>query len=427
MKSTFKDFQHYVILNIVGQISYSCYTMTDTFFVAAACQTDGLTALNLAFLIFCILNGLGLMIGIGGGSQYAISRHHQDKANEIYTNCVYLVMLFSVFFEICGLFFSKQIVTFLGANHSVFDMTHTYLQILLFFSPAFLWNHCIQCFIRNDGAPEVATRAMVIGSISNIILDAIFIFKFGWKIKGAIIATGLAPIISLLVMMPYFLSKRNHFHFQFSNLTIKPIISNGISFFMNECTAGIIMFVYNFMILKLVGNMGVAAFSIITVISLVVNAIYNGLSQGMQPLLSRHYGHQHHQEVKDIFQYGLVMATILSILIYSIILIFTDQLVHIFNLQQDLSLQALAQEGMRYYFIACFFIGWNGVCMTFLASTERYRAAYLVSICKSVLILVPIVFLLGTLFGLKGVWCSYFCSETIVLILVTYILKSKVI
>lgn len=73
MKSTFKDFQHYVMLNIVGQISYSCYTMVDTFYVAAACQTDGLTALNLAFPIFCILNGLGLMIGIGGGSQYAIS------------------------------------------------------------------------------------------------------------------------------------------------------------------------------------------------------------------------------------------------------------------------------------------------------------------------------------------------------------------
>lgn len=425
MKSIFKDFRHYVILNILGQISYSCYTVADTFFVAAACQTDGLTALNLAYPVFCILNGLGLMIGIGGGSRYAINQHHQEKANEIYTNCIYLVILFSLFFVICGVFFSKQIVTFLGADHSVFDMTHTYLQILLFFAPGFLWNHCIQCFIRNDGAPEVATRAVVIGSISNICLDALFIFQFGWNIKGAIIATGLAPIISLLVMMPYFLLKRNRFHFQISRIDIQPIISNGISFFMNECTAAMIMFVYNFMILRITGNMGVAAFSIITVISLVVNAIYNGLSQGMQPLLSRHYGYQHRKEAKEIFQYGLITSVILSVLIYLIIWIFTAQFVFIFNLQQDLSLQTLAQEGMRYYFAACFFIGWNGVCMTFLASVERYRAAYIISICKSVLILVPMVLILGTIFGLKRVWCSYFCSEAIISILTMYLLKRE--
>lgn len=151
-KALFKDFSKYVSLSVLGQIALSCYTLSDTFFVSAKLGADGLTALNLAFPIFCILNGTGLMIGMGGGTKYSIyrSREESGKADRIFTNAIYLAALFACIFATAGAFFSEHIVKFLGADETLLDMTNTYAKVMLLFAPAFLLNNLLQCFVRND-------------------------------------------------------------------------------------------------------------------------------------------------------------------------------------------------------------------------------------------------------------------------------------
>ena len=155
--SIFKVFLKYVSLNILGQMAYSCYTLADTFFVSASLGANGLTALNLAFPVFCLINGTGLMIGMGGGTRYSIlkSRGEDDRANRVFTNAVYLVAFFSALFATAGLLFSGTIVRLLGADDTVFAMTNTYLRVMLLFAPAFLSNNLLQCFVRNDGRPSL--------------------------------------------------------------------------------------------------------------------------------------------------------------------------------------------------------------------------------------------------------------------------------
>lgn len=113
-KSVFKEFSKYISLNILGQVAFSCYTLADTFFVSAKLGTNGLTALNLAFPIFCVLNGIGLMIGIGAGNHYSILRNQEKKeeANKYFTNAIYLVVIFALLFVLLGIFGSKAIVRF---------------------------------------------------------------------------------------------------------------------------------------------------------------------------------------------------------------------------------------------------------------------------------------------------------------------------
>ena len=417
--SIFKVFLKYVSLNILGQMAYSCYTLADTFFVSADLGADGLTALNLAFPVFCLINGTGLMIGMGGGTRYSIlkSRGEADEANRVFTNAVYLTAAFAALFVIAGAFFSGTIVHLLGADDSVFEMTNTYLQIMLLFAPAFLSNNLLQCFVRNDGSPSLSMAAMISGSLSNIILDYLFIFPLRMGIFGAIFATGLAPIISLAVLSPYIIRRKNRFHFIKSvpyGKSLCGILSCGVPPFLTEVTSGIVMFLFNFILLRMAGNVGVAAFGVITVLSLVVVAIYTGLSQGIQPILSRSFGAENHTEEKTILKYAVMSMLLLSAVIYSVIFFDASLLAAVFNSEGDPTLQSFAVAGLKLYFTACPFIGFNIVLATFFTSTGRPVPAQIISMSRGFFVLVPMAFLLSALLKVTGVWCAYPAAECVV-------------
>lgn len=417
----FCDFFKYVFLNILGQIGYSCYTMADTFFVSADLGTKGLTALNLAFPMFCLMNGIGLMIGMGGGTCYSLARSRREtqRANQIFTNAAYLTFTASALFFFVGVFLSESLVRILGADDTMFALTNTYLKVMLLFAPAFFTNNLLQCFVRNDGNPALSMTAMITGSISNVILDYIFIFPLGMGIFGSIFATGLSPLISIIVLSPYFLKGKNHFHFirKFSLQRVSNIVSNGIPPLVTEVSSGVVMFLFNFIILRLNGNTGVAAFGIASVISLVVIAIYTGLSQGIQPILSLNHGAGNKENVNTIRTYALTTALLLSVVLYSILFFGADPIALVFNSEKDMLLQALAIPGIRLYFLACPFIGFNLVTATYLISTEHPRPAQIISVSRGILVLIPMAFLLSAIFGLTGVWCSYPLTEASVAIM----------
>lgn len=423
-REIFKNFCRYVAFNILGQIAYSCYTLADTFFVSVKTGTNGLTALNLAFPVFCLISGIGLMIGIGGGTRYSIlkSQNEHLAANRVFTNAVFLAIAFAVVFFFSGLFFSDTLVRLLGADDEVFAITNIYLKVLMLFSPAFLLNHLLQCFVRNDGQPSLSMAAMMIGSVSNIILDYIFIFPLKMGIFGAAFATGLSPVISMLVLSSYFVKKRNGFHFEKSSPSafctdrdcFRNIITNGIPPFLTEAASGVVMFLFNFIILRLTGNTGVAAFGVITVISLVVIALYTGLSQGMQPLISRNFGLQNMENVHTLLKYSLITAFLLSALIYSVIFFNAPLFVSVFNSENDPVLRDYAIRGLRLYFTACPFIGLNIVLSTYFISINKPVPAQIISFLRSFFVLIPMAFLLSSLWEMTGIWCAYPMTELVV-------------
>lgn len=413
------EFAKYVSLNILGQAAYACYTVADTFLVAARVGADGLTALNLAFPMFCFVSGTGLMIGIGGGTRYAIARGRGEDAaaNRAFTDAVCLAAGFSLLYVLLGLFGSVPLSRLLGADDALLGLTNTYLRTLLLFAPAFLTNHLLQCFVRNDGRPSLSMAALITGSAANIALAYVFIFRFGWGIFGSILAAGLAPVIGILVMSPYLLRGMNRFHLLRTPpeaAGLRAVLSTGMSPFLTEATSGIVMFVFNYIILRLAGNTGVAAFSVVSVISLAVVALYTGLSQGIQPLLSRSYGMGNEGDTLSILCGALATMALLSAAIYSVLFYGADAIVSAFNSEGNAALQTYAVAGIRRYFLACPFIGLNIVLATYFISTERAGAAQTISLLRGLFVLIPMAFALSALGGMTGAWFAYPATEAVV-------------
>ena len=303
-------------------------------------------------------------------------------------------------------------------------MTHIYLKLMLLFSPAFIMNSLLQCFVRNDGAPGLAMAAMLVGSLSNIVLDIIFIFPLDMGIFGAILATGLAPIISMLVLSAYLIKGKKGFglcHGDISVAALGRIISGGMSPCLAELSSGVVMLLFNFILLKIAGNRGVAAFSIVTVVSLVCTAIFTGLSQGVQPLFSKYYGSSMGNVQRRLLKQGCATALIISALLYSIIFLGSEQIVALFNKDGDKLLQAYGVQGLRMYFAACPFMGLNILIATRFLSLERPIPAQIISMSRASLLLIPVSFLLSWRFKMIGLWCSYPMTELLVCLLAIFL------
>lgn len=418
-KVLLKEFSQYVALNICGMIGLSCYILADTFFVSKGLGANGLTALNLAIPAYSFVHGSGLMLGMGGATKYSIymGQGKSKNANRIYSNTIYAMAVFAVTFVAMGIFFSGKLASMLGADHEIFAMTKIYLQVILLFAPAFISNDSLLCFVRNDGNPKLSMIAMLAGSLSNIVLDYVFIFPLHMGIFGAVLATGFAPVISLGVLSKHWITKKNQFHFKKTNLSLKltgNIISLGVPALITEVASGIVMIIFNAIILKLQGNIGVAAYGVVANLSLVVTSIYTGISQGIQPILSRFYGYGDVKSIKCILKYAIRLMLVLSGGIYLFVLMAVNPIVGLFNSEGNMQLQQIAETGLKLYFAAIPFVGFNIVISTYFTSTEKALPAQIVSLSRGFIVIVPMAFLMSFLLKMTGVWLSYPFTESMV-------------
>lgn len=421
-QSCFRDFTRYTFLSVLGTLGVSCYILADTFFVSKGLGADGLTALNLAIPVYNFIHGTGLMLGMGGATKFSVckSRDDRDLVNKIYTNTIYLAILFSAVFLLSGIFCSENLSLLLGADETVLDMTNTYLRWLLLFSPAFILNDVLLCFVRNDESPQLAMIAMLIGSFANIILDYVFIFPMKMGIFGAIFATGLSPVISIIMMSPHWIKKKNSFHLTRTGISAKIIkwdLALGFPSLVAQLSSGIVMITFNAIILKLEGNTGVAAYGIIANISLVVIAIYTGIAQGVQPLVSRFHGLGNKRQVQMVLRYSMITMLVLSVILYLVIFIFAQPITAVFNSEKNAALQSIAITGLKIYFISSPFAGYNVILATFFTSIEKALPAQILSVLRGLILIIPIAFLLSFLWDMTGVWLTYPVTEIFVALL----------
>lgn len=428
----FKEFGKYAFLNMLGMLGLSCYILADTFFVAEGLGAEGLAALNLAIPIYSFLHGSGLMLGMGGATRYSIlrGRGNQKEGDESFTRTMCMAAVLAGIFLMAGIFFSGKISFLLGARGSIFQECRTYLKVLLLFSPAFLLEDVLICFVRNDGAPQLSMAAMVGGSFSNIILDYVFIFPLQMGMFGAVFATGLAPLISLAILSPYLFRRKNHFHMVKCRLSpgeIRYILAGGLPSLVTELSSGIVMIIFNTIILGMEGNTGVAAYGVIANLSLVVIALYTGVAQGIQPLLSKYYGMGKEGEIRAVFRYAVITVCMLSVLIYGLVFFYTDGIVAAFNGEGNEKMQSIAVQGMKLYFAGCPFAGINIIMAVFFTSTDTAGPAGVISFLRGFALIIPLAFLLSVLWQMTGLWLAFPVAELLaaVFALILYLKCAK--
>lgn len=426
MKDTIlKDFFKYVSLNVLGMIGLSCYILADTFFVSKALGATGIAALNLSISIFSIINGIGLMLGIGGATRYSILQSQKEikRANNVFTTSIKMGLIFGIAFFLIGLFGSDDLARLLGANYTTFPLTKIYLITILCFAPFFILNNIIVAFVRNDHNPKLAMIAMLTGSIANIFLDYIFMFPLGMGMFGAAFATSLAPIIGIAVSSLHFIKGKNSLSYTRCKITLSrmvDIVVLGLSAFVNEISSAITLITFNLVILTLEGNLGVASYGIIANLALIGIAIFNGVAQGIQPLVSKGYGQRNVYLLKKVLKGALILSLAVATIIYVITFAYSDGIIRIFNSEGSLEIARMSKIGLRIYFIGFFFAGINIIVAMYLSATESAKDAFLISIARGCVIIVPMVLLLSKVWDMTGIWMAFVVTEVIVAVYSIY-------
>lgn len=418
-----KKFTKYVSLNIMGSIGLSCYILADTFFIARALGGNGLAALNLSIPVYSFINATGLMLGIGGGTNYSIfkSQKKNTQANQVFSSVAFGGLLIGFLAFFIGLFFSLPLAKLLGADSSLMASSAVYLKVLLCFSPFFILNNIMISFVRNDKNPGLSMKAMISGSLFNIVMDYILIFPCGLGMFGAALATGFAPIVSLGVLSLHVLQKKNEFSFSPRLLRGKQFIhslSFGLSAFINEMSSGVVLIVFNFQLLKLAGNTAVAAYGIIANISLVCLSVFTGIAQGIQPLASHAYGGGQQQELNQLKKLSVLLSLFFAALFYLGGCVFSAEIIGVFNGEGNLEIARTAQRGIFIYFAGFLFAGINIVIAAYLSASSNPQAGFWISITRGLLAILPLALILPNLFGIDGVWLSFVAAEGCAFILV---------
>lgn len=429
-ENTLQEFGKYVSQSVLSQLGVSCYILADTYFISKGVGADGLTALNLAIPVFSVMNGCGFMLGIGSGTKYGIMKGtgNEKRGDVLFTSSLCVVTVLAVIFMLVGLLAADPITVLMGANAEVYDMTRTYLQVILLFSPMFMINNLLGAMIRNDGNTSLAMTAMLSGCLFNIVFDYIFVFPMGLGLFGAVLATAVAPIISILILLQHFVKKKNQFRLIRVRPELRLVASAaglGVPSLVTEVSSGLVIAVFNLLILGLAGNVGVAAYGVVANISIVVIAIYNGIAQGVQPLLSREYGRSQEKNVHRFLSWAMMLTVILAMVIYVGIYWNADVIAMIFNSGRDMDLQRIAVEGLKIYFTACPFVGANILFAIYFAATDQAAPAQMISLLRGLIVIIPLAFIMANVAGLTGVWMTFPLTELVVCVLACGLYKKR--
>lgn len=424
-----KQLRKYILPNILAMTGTSCYVLADTFFIASAEGTNGITALNLVLPVYGLIFAIGSMIGIGSATRYSLDKSlGSGDYDHYFSNSLSWSVLLSLPFLIAGLFFPDSILAFMGADQTILSTGHTYIRIVLCFTPFFMMNYTFTAFVRNDGSPSVAMAATLFSGIYNIIFDYVFMFPLNMGMSGAALATGISPIVSSSICMIHYLSRKNSVRFIKRIPSLKKLLrscSLGIAAFVGEISSGITTMVFNFILLHLVGNVAVAAYGVIANIALVGTALCNGVSQGLQPMASEYHGKSDKNAEKKIYRHSLwIVITIITAVVF-LVLVFSEFLVAIFNNENSRELARYAVPGMRIYFIGFLFAAINIVTAGFYSATGKGKESSLIAVSRGIIAIVIFAFLLSRILGMTGVWLAFPASELFTLLLSLLMMHRK--
>ena len=424
-----KQFFKYVSQNTFGLLGTSCYILADTYFIAQAAGTDGVTLLNLCLPIYNLIFAFGSMIGLGAATRYAILRAQGDaRAQRYFSNAIFSVCILAVPFMLVGIFRPDGLLRLMGGDADIVALGMNYARIFLMFTPFFMCNYVVASFVRNDGDPSLAMVATLSGSLFNVVFDYIFIFPMGLGLPGAALATAISPILSIAVCSAHFIKKSNTITFVRKAPSVRLLAQScqlGISGFVGELSSGVTTTVFNFLLLRLAGNVAVAAYGVVANFALVATAIFNGVAQGAQPLVSQCYGKNEMAGARKLLLLGCGTALGLAALLYGVVFGYTDALTALFNSENSALMAEFAHSGMRIYFVGYFFAGCNIVAAGYLGAVNRPAEASITSLCRGMVAIVVCSLVLSALFGMNGVWAAFPVSEAITLALTVFLLKRK--
>ncbi len=414
-----KNIIKYVTPAVLSQVCFFLFTIFDGIFVGNGVNTEALAAVNMAFPFVMVANALFSLISIGGVAISAIKLGQGDSngANSVFRHAITLLGGITVILCVIGVFFTDSLCKLLGAN----DTYYTYIFDYIFWYSIFIipsgLSMLLQFFGRNDGVPGLVGTATVISIACDLVLDWLFIFPMEMGIMGAALSTGIGQLISLAILLPHFLRKKGVFTFglpKWNGATVKEILVNGMPAGIGQISPAVMTLCMNHVLLREIGNIGVNAFSVISYVSSFTVAVFNGTSEGLQPLFGQSYGAENKKDLRFYFKSGVLINFIGGAVILALILLLTKPICMLFGATGE-TMECVIQA-MPLYAWAFIVMAFNMIIVSYLYSTDKAKAATVVSILRGIVFSMAVTLIVPAIFGGISVWLTMGIYELLALI-----------
>lgn len=398
---------------IVGMMVNTLYNIIDRMYIGHIPGSGQLaiTGVGITMPIMTIILAFGMLVGIGTAARVSIKlgQHDKKSAEKHLGNAFTLIIIISLIITIFGLIFLDPILSIFGASINTEIYARQYMQIIFIGTIVNMLSFGLNHSIRSDGSPKIAMLSMLIGAITNIVLDPIFIFVLGMGVRGAAIATVISQVLTTIWILQYFTKGKSIIKLRKENLflervTVLSIFSIGMSPCSMQIAASIVQVLANNSLKEYGGDLAIGAITIISSISMIFLMPIFGLNQGSQPIIGYNYGAKKYHRVKETVKYGSIIATMIVVLGWIVVQFAPDILIKIFN--KDPELVKIATNGIRIYLFMLPVIGFQVISSNYFQSIGKAKISMFLSLLRQVILLIPCLLILPNIFELNGIWLS---------------------
>ena len=414
----------FTLPSILMMISISSYVMVDGLIIANTLGTDALAACNLTMPLFSTFAAVGFMFATGGSALIGrkMGAGRGDEANSDFTLIVIVALAIGCIIGTAIGFNLNTFVHLLGADDTLSPMTSEYLWIQMLFAPALVLQFIFIQFLVVAGRPGLSFMTSVFSGIANIGLDLLFIVGFDWGIAGASLASGISYVVPSIVAIAVF-RPHAHYNIRFGrpsrNLSVIGESSlNGLSEMVSELSGAISTLVLNLVMMHFVGPDGVSAITIILYVQFLALAVATGFSFGIAPVMSFNYGREDREMMSRLYRTSLTFILGFSVFVFAFMEIFGGLVVTLFD-DGNSGVYDIATKGILIHSFAYIFMGFNMYASSLFTSLSNGVVSAVISACRVLVILVPLILLFAFAFGLDGVWFSIPVTELITAFIAT--------
>jgi putative MATE family efflux protein len=425
---TIGKFYKFVMPSILMLVFISLYSIVDGMFVANYVGSDALAAINIIMPISGLILGISLMLATGSSAIVAIllGAGKLDEANEKFTLICIIAFVVGLAFAIVGFIFIDNVIVLLGATPRLFEYCRVYGQIMIFSAPFAFLGIIYEYYIRIDGRPGFTLFLYIAGGVTNLILDYIFIVLMNMEMMGAALATAIGFFVTFAIGALYFATGKSKIKYRMPKLDLKyvrDLMINGSSSMVSELSTGITTLIFNLAVLRLAGEDGVAALSIILYAQFLLVSTYLGFSMGVSPLISYCYGAKRFDQIVKILKYSKVFIIVSSILIF-LVAEFLAPLISSIFVRPDSVVFKMATQGFELFAISFLFIGINVFASGMFTAYANGKISAIISLSRSLVFVCVGVLILPRFFEIQGVWLTVPFAEGITILLSYYFLKT---
>ena len=419
-------FWRYLSSSILITLSGALGVIVDSIIVGNLIGSDGVSAINLNSTVIQLLMTISLIIASGGGmlAGYAIGRKDFDNARYIFTQSTLGSIIVGVIFAVIGIFFSNQLTSILCQNDALYTMVHDYLRVVLFGAPAYMLMWGISTMIIVDGSPRLASLAIIIDNIANLILDVVFIKIFDMGIAGSSLATVVGHLIAVAIMMLHFRNKNRVLHLSLKGGKLsqwRDIISQGAPLAIASICLTLLLFTSNKMVLAAVGREGIFVFSVCMNLLQVYNFFLAGTCRSLQTLGAVLIGERNSDGIRFVFGNSCKFITIAIIITCVYVWIFTSSIATLFG-ADNADIIKECNYALRIFAISFVPFCYIYFIMIIFKLLSFNRMSLFISLILS-LTVIPVISLMAH-YAAEYIWYSYLIAYIIEIMAIVTVYKA---